>query len=122
MQLRNHFRELPLTRREMLQTCSTGFGAFAMTCLLADKGYAEPGDSAGRISIGTHHAAKAKNVIFLYMDGGVSQVDSFDPKPRLTKESGNSFPATKEPRSSTTMATPWARFGTSIITGKAVFR
>jgi hypothetical protein len=35
-----------------------------------------------------HHPAKAKNVIFLYMDGGVSQVDSFDPKPRLEQDAG----------------------------------
>jgi hypothetical protein len=35
-----------------------------------------------------HHPAKAKNVIFLYMDGGVSQVDSFDPKPRLDQDAG----------------------------------
>ena len=33
-----------------------------------------------------HHPAKAKSVIFLYMDGGISQVDSFDPKPRLAKK------------------------------------
>jgi hypothetical protein len=35
-----------------------------------------------------HHAAKAKSIIFLYMDGGPSQVDTFDPKPRLTREHG----------------------------------
>ena len=35
-----------------------------------------------------HFAPKAKSVIFLYMDGGISQVDSFDPKPRLDKENG----------------------------------
>jgi hypothetical protein len=39
-----------------------------------------------------HHAAKAKSVIFLFMDGGPSQMDTFDPKPRLAKENGQKLP------------------------------
>ena len=44
-----------------------------------------------------HHTPRAKNVIFLYMDGGVSQVDSFDPKPLLTKYDGQPFAMPMEP-------------------------
>ena len=58
----SHFRDVPLTRREMLQTCSGGFGAFALACLLADKGYSAPDASGTRVSLGTHHTPKAKNV------------------------------------------------------------
>ncbi|MEM7396472.1 MAG: DUF1501 domain-containing protein, partial [Verrucomicrobiota bacterium] len=46
------------------------------------------GEALGGIPAIPHYAPKAKSVIFLYMDGGVSQVDSFDPKPRLDREHG----------------------------------
>lgn len=59
----------------------------------------------------THFAPKALSVIFLYMDGGVSQVDSFDPKPRLKEEHGKPFPAKIEPTQfnniGNTLASPW---------------
>src|SRR5262245_30807910 len=64
------------TRREMLARCANGFGALALAGLAAE--------SRG----GPHHAAKAKSVIFLYMDGGPSQLDTFDPKPLLAKHHG----------------------------------
>src|SRR5262245_39598921 len=74
----------PLTRREMLLRCANGFGPVALAALLAEDSRAGPGSSAH----GRHHAAKARNVIFLYMDGGPSQVDTFDPKPLLEKHHG----------------------------------
>src|SRR5262245_21254308 len=70
------------TRREMLYTCASGFGAVALTALLKAQGQPSLGLP------GTHHPARAKNVIFLYMDGGVSQVDSFDYKPLLERYHG----------------------------------
>lgn len=82
----------PVTRREMLGICKCGFGSVAYlglfgsifsACSQAAKTSALPG-----ISKSPHYIPKAKNIIFLYMDGGVSQVDSFDPKPRLDKENG----------------------------------
>ncbi|MGL4553601.1 MAG: DUF1501 domain-containing protein [Gemmataceae bacterium] len=63
-----------LTRRDLLTRCASGFGAVAFTALLAE---AAP-----------HHRATARSVIFLYMDGGPSQVDTFDPKPLLAKYDG----------------------------------
>ncbi|MCI0620927.1 MAG: DUF1501 domain-containing protein [Acidobacteria bacterium] len=69
-----------MTRREMLKTASNGFGLLALSALLADNSYA--GLSGQR---GPHFPPKAKNVIFCFMPGGVSHMDSFDPKPKLAE-------------------------------------
>ncbi len=74
----------PLTRREMLQRCAQGFGAVALAAMLAEQGRGSPD---GRRPV-RHHPARARNVIFLYMDGGPSQVDTFDYKPLLAKYHG----------------------------------
>jgi hypothetical protein len=79
----------------MLQICKCGFGSMAFMSLFGSIGAAcsNIGD-AGVNSMNSdlkklpHIVPKAKNVIFLYMDGGPSQVDSFDPKPRLAREHG----------------------------------
>ena len=80
----NKYRPQPLTRRDLLKGSGIGFGAFAFNSLIAN----EATGSNGKGVIGTHHEAKAKSIIFLYMDGGVSHVDSFDPKPALTEHNG----------------------------------
>jgi hypothetical protein len=72
------FINRPLTRREMLGTCANGFGAVALAAMLAEDGRAE---------LAARHNA-ARNVIFLYMDGGPSQVDTFDYKPLLERYHG----------------------------------
>jgi hypothetical protein len=69
----------PLTRRDMLQRCANGFGAVALASLMAED---------GRGAAALHHVPKARNVIFLYMDGAPSQVDTFDCKPALQKYHG----------------------------------
>ena len=75
-----------LTRRAMLTRCANGFGAVALAALLAEDGRAaEP--ATGR-KVVRHHPATAKRIIFLYMDGGPSQVDTFDHKPHLAKYDG----------------------------------
>jgi len=76
----------PLSRRKMLLTASNGFGLTALSALMADPTY------AGLSNSGTmqHHSARARNVIFCFMAGGVSHVDSFDPKPALVKQHGKS--------------------------------
>jgi hypothetical protein len=81
----------------MLREASLGFGSIALTALLAEKSW---GGSTGTIRDAvnpSHHRPKARNVIFLYMDGGVSHVDSFDPKPRLRRENGQRFAMKMEP-------------------------
>ncbi len=75
------FMPRPQTRREMLLRCANGFGAVALTALLAEEAAAAPANPR-------HHPARARNVIFLYMDGGPSQVDTFDYKPLLEKYHG----------------------------------
>jgi hypothetical protein len=89
------YLESQVTRRQMLRNSSVGFGALALDMLMAQDCAAEAeGPLAPR---NTHFAAKARSIIFLYMDGGVSQVDSFDPKPRLNKEHGKPFSLKMEP-------------------------
>ena len=73
----------PLTRREMLQRASAGFGLTALSAMMADGAYA---GLAGEPAC--PFPPKAKNVIFLFMAGGVSHVDTFDPKPALEKVHG----------------------------------
>ncbi|MEE2738328.1 MAG: DUF1501 domain-containing protein, partial [Planctomycetota bacterium] len=71
---------IPFSRRAWLQQSANGFGTIALASLLADQ--SEAAQVAG------HRIAKAKNVIFCFMDGGVSHVDSFDPKPELDRRDG----------------------------------
>lgn len=87
----NRFETAPHSRREMLLRCANGFGALALTSLLGDRAYGEVLSNEPRDPLAPrppHFAARARNVIFLYMDGGPSQVDTFDPKPRLDREHG----------------------------------
>ena len=77
------------SRRRMLQQCSSGFGAVALSAMLREAAASETTPPA-------HHVAKAKHVIFCYMSGGVSHVDTFDPKPALKKLHGQPMPVTVE--------------------------
>ena len=88
---------LPMSRRHMLREASLGFGSIALTALLAEKGWAGSTGTIRDAVNPSHHRPKARNVIFLYMDGGVSHVDSFDPKPRLRRENGQRFAMKMEP-------------------------
>jgi len=73
----------------MLSNSSGGFGAVALSALLADHSFAGSySEPAIRLP---HDRPRASSVIFLYMDGGVSQMDTFDPKPRLDLEHGKPY-------------------------------
>ena len=76
-------------RRLFLNSTACGFGSLATASLLSQWA-TEPRVFANEIatSSGLHHPAKAKRVIFLFMQGGVSQVDSFDRKPLLEQRDG----------------------------------
>src|SRR6478735_1593231 len=87
----------PVSRREMLGICKCGFGSEAFlslfgslvsACSSVDSREEELAKKISGNSKFPNFVPKAKNVIFLYMDGGVSQVDSFDPKSRLDQENG----------------------------------
>jgi hypothetical protein len=76
-----------LSRRRLLSAAGCGFGALALSALA---GRSAAGDTQ---EIGEpHFLPRAKRVIFLFMQGGVSQVDSFDHKPRLVDEDGKKMP------------------------------
>ncbi len=82
------FRPLPLTRRELLRTAAGGFGAVALTALLDDTSSGRARDAVADRVGRPHFAPRAKSVIFLYMDGGPSHIDTFDYKPLLAKFDG----------------------------------
>src|SRR4051794_33551047 len=124
---------IPITRRQLLQQSATGFGAIALTALNTQwsqaAATANP-QSAIRNSLAPqspHFAPKVKNVIFLYMDGGVSAMDSFDPKPLLTKEHGLPFKMKMEPtqfnNNGNTLGSPWTftNYGQSGIPVSGLF-
>ena len=110
------FLRKPLTRREVLLRCAGGFGSVALAALLDQQQVRSSEGNAGRrqhpfATRPPHFQPTAKNVIFLYMDGGPSQVDTFDPKPLLDRENGKPFGMKMEPtqfdNNGNTLASPW---------------
>lgn len=98
---------LPLTRRRWLQAAGCGFGSLAFHALAADAEDETHDGAPGRPSqfdpdLKLQHAPRAKRVIFLFMDGGPSQLDSFDYKPAIKKN------AKKKTRGSAIMRSPFA--------------
>lgn len=77
----------PGTRREFLQRVGAGFGSLALLDLLQADGQPAPGASLPAVR-GLHHPARAKSVIWLFMEGGPSAMDTFDPKPELERHHG----------------------------------
>ena len=87
------FLDPRISRREMLRRASNGFGALALTALFGSAASSAMGvqaDAAKRPMAPkpSHFRPRAKSVIFLFMEGAVSQVDSFDYKPMLEKYHG----------------------------------
>src|SRR5947209_16860088 len=79
-----------MTRRDALKLVGSGFGKVGLAGML--------GAEAGKDPLAPkapHFPAKAKNVIFLFLNGGMSQVDTFDPKPMLDKHHGEPMPGPK---------------------------
>jgi hypothetical protein len=107
----HNFKSPPTSRRQMLAECANGFGALAMAALLGERSVAAASDAGPAAARGTHFPPRATSVIFLYMDGGPSQVDSFDPKPRLDREHGEPIkmkvPATQFNNVGTVLKSPW---------------
>ncbi|MEI8379049.1 MAG: DUF1501 domain-containing protein [Planctomycetota bacterium] len=79
-----------INRRHFLERAGAGFGSVALTHLLASQGLlgAESTSAIPLTSRDGHFPAKAKSVIWLFMEGAPSAVDTFDPKPELTKRDG----------------------------------
>jgi hypothetical protein len=100
---------LSINRRDLLARTGCGFGLLALADLLA----ADEPDRAVQPSAirSSHHPPRAKRVIFLYMPGGPSHVDLFDPKPRLAEENGKPLPFEKpkleRTKTGNLLASPW---------------
>ena len=95
----------------MLERCAGGFGAVALAALLGEPSFGAVASANPFAPRPPQFAARAKNVIFLHMDGGPSHVDSFDPKPKLDQENGRPFKMKIEPtqfnNNGNTLASPW---------------
>ena len=104
----------------MLAQCSTGFGMLVLQGLMANSSFA---GTARR----SHFKPRAKHVILCYMSGGVSQVDSFDPKPKLRELHGKPMPVkverTQFNNNGNVMASPFEfkRYGQSGIPVSSMF-
>ena len=82
-----------LQRRHFLTRCSMGFGATALAGMLSSRATADELSLPQTAALKKlHHAPRAKHVIFCYMSGGVSHIDTFDPKPELAKLNGKPMP------------------------------
>lgn len=85
------------SRRQMLERASMGFGVAALASLLTKEAVAADRELPDDAALSkTHKPAKAKHVIFCFMSGGVSAIDSFDPKPLLTRDHGKPMPVKVE--------------------------
>ena len=89
-----------LNRRDFLQRSALGFGAMGLASLLGDASTVSAGQTASTdlsplAPKHPHYPAKAKRVIHIFLNGGLSHVDSFDPKPLLDKYHGKTLPTEK---------------------------
>jgi hypothetical protein len=119
------------SRREMLRRSGMGFGSLALGALMADSGMLRPAAAADGGSVSPlapkrpHFAPKAKRVIHLFMNGGPSQVDTFDPKPELTKYHGKTLPIhlPTERKTGTAFKSPFAfkKYGQSGLEVSEIF-
>lgn len=106
-----------LSRREMLRTFANGFGMLGLAALCQNEAFAT---AANPLALRAAHVPpRAKHLIFLFMSGGPSHVDLFDPKPRLNADSGKPLPFEKpkleRTKTGNLLGTPWcfARHGAS---------
>src|SRR5262245_30969791 len=86
-------------RRQLLQSTAVGFGYLALASLMSEEAAANTALAERVLNPlaprQPHHAARAKRVIFLFMAGGPSQVDTFDHKPLLDRDHGKPLPFAK---------------------------
>ncbi|MBI1333650.1 MAG: DUF1501 domain-containing protein [Armatimonadetes bacterium] len=125
----SHVRDYFLTRRELIGRMGNGFAALGLMTLLGESAFAMGGET------GTAYnplapklpplKARAKRVIFLFMNGGPSQVDTFDPKPSLTKYAGQVIPLhlPTERKTGAAFASPYSfqKYGQSGIEVSEIF-
>jgi hypothetical protein len=98
---------MALNRRQMLRRAGAGFGSLALAALLAEEAAAARQPANPLAPRAPHFPGRAKRVIFLFMPGGPSQVDTFDPKPRLTRDNGKPSPKLYLGQKRNLLASPW---------------
>src|SRR5579859_963259 len=82
-----------VTRRDMLKRAMLGFGSLAMTDMLVRQTFAGTApQAAGLATVSPLFPAKAKRVIYIFLDGGISQMDWYDYKPLLQRDDGKPLP------------------------------
>lgn len=84
------------TRRQWLNQTGAGFGSIALASLLRRDGYAADRSSSPLVAATPHYSPRIRSVIFLFMYGGPSHIDLFDPKPTLAKYDGQPIPVFKQ--------------------------
>jgi hypothetical protein len=110
------------SRRDFLLKAGGGFGALALAYLMHQDGLLSRADDE-RSSTNplaprpTHHPTRARSVIFLFMEGGPSHLDTFDPKPELVRRNGQPLPA-----SFGTVLTPMGIGGNNLLASRHTFR
>ena len=118
---------LALTRRELLRRCGMGLGGLALSQLLDPPADAAAAKSNPLLPRPSHFPSRAKHVIHLFMNGGPSHVDTFDPKPSLAKYAGKKLPVenlrTERPTGAA-LPSPFAfeKYGESGIEVSELFR
>jgi hypothetical protein len=130
----------PMSRRKALCQAGTGMGILGLFGLLGDSGYIGTAAQAGGPGVGKealpirgslsprapHFPAKVKHVIHIYLNGGPSQVDTFDPKPLLKRYEGKMLPQgnlTTERKTGTALPSPFRfkKYGQSGIEVSEIF-
>lgn len=105
------------SRRDMLARAGAGFGALALQGLLADRSRgsdaAAPPRTTGAAAQQPHLTPRAKSVIFVFLEGGPSHIDLFDPKPRLEELAGKPLPASFGP-----VITPMGEYDAPLMASK----
>src|SRR5881628_1593410 len=96
-QIRDRCLDVACSRRDVLGHFATGLGGMALATLLARDAAARPAPGAAADLL-PHHPPKAKRAIQIFLQGGLSQVDSFDYKPDLDKLHGQSVPGDERPQ------------------------
>ena len=115
------------SRREVLRTAGTGLGWMALSTILQAEQSAPLQSLNPLATRSPHFMPRAKHIIHIYLNGGPSQVDTWDPKPELTKWSGKKLPLTNvttERETGTALASPFsfAQYGQSGLWCSEIFK
>ncbi|GIW81135.1 MAG: sulfatase [Gemmatales bacterium] len=122
----NRTADVVFSRREMLRRCGMGFGMLGLAGLLVDDNSYAAADINPLAPKKPHFPAKARQVVHLFMNGGPSHVDTFDPKPLLKKYHGKPLPSPNlrtERKTAGALGSPFAfrRYGQSGIEVSELF-